>query len=136
MVAIVFRTISVQPDHDQLGDRSPKIAVLKDDAKAEVLAFSAFPAATDQDLVDQSHERLSKEVKRRPASWASSPATPPSSASSAPSWPTSTTDGEPATAATSPEAPWRCSTASAILTTSPSSHPGVTPSITSKPTAR
>ena len=56
MVAAVFRTIFAQPDpatvastwdqvRDQLGERFPKIAVLMDDAKAEVLAFSAFPRA-------------------------------------------------------------------------------------------
>ena len=56
MVAAVFRTIFAQPDpatvaatwdqvRDQLGDRFPKIAVLMDDARAEVLAFTAFPRA-------------------------------------------------------------------------------------------
>jgi putative transposase len=56
MVAAVFRTIFAQPDpdtvastwdqvRDQLGGRFPKIAVLMDDAKAEVLAFTAFPRA-------------------------------------------------------------------------------------------
>src|SRR4029079_7132281 len=56
MVAAVFRTIFAQPDaatvaatwdqvHDQLGDRFPKIAVLMDDAKTEVLAFTSFPRA-------------------------------------------------------------------------------------------
>ena len=65
MVAAVFRTIFAQPDpdtvastwdqvRDQLGDRFPKIAVLMDDARAEVLAFTAFPRAHwTQDLVDQ-----------------------------------------------------------------------------------
>ena len=65
MVAAVFRTIFAQPDpdtvastwdqvRDQLADRFPKIAVLMDDARAEVLAFSAFPRSPlDQDLVDQ-----------------------------------------------------------------------------------
>jgi putative transposase len=56
MVAAVFRTIFARPDpdsvaatwdqvRDQLGDRFPKIAALMDDAKAEVLAFTAFPRA-------------------------------------------------------------------------------------------
>ena len=46
----MFRTIFAQPDPDtvattwdQVRDRFPKITVLLDDAKAEVLAFSAFP---------------------------------------------------------------------------------------------
>jgi putative transposase len=57
MVAAVFRTIFAQPDaatveatwdlvRDQLlADRFPKIGPLMDDAKAEVLAFTAFPGA-------------------------------------------------------------------------------------------
>ena len=64
MVAAVFRTIFAQPApetvastwdqvRDQLGHRFPKIAVLMDDAKAEVLAFSAFPERTRPSLVDQ-----------------------------------------------------------------------------------
>ena len=39
---------------DQLADRFPKIGVLMDDARAEVLAFSAFaPRPLDEDLVDE-----------------------------------------------------------------------------------
>ena len=77
MVAAVFRTIFAQPDpdtvattwdqvRDQLGDRFPKIAVLMDDAKAEVLAFSAFPRAHWTKVWSTNPlERLNKEVKRR-----------------------------------------------------------------------
>jgi putative transposase len=77
MVAAVFRTIFAQPDpatvaatwdqvRDQLGDRFPKIAVLMDDAKAEVLAFSAFPRAHWVKIWSTNPlERLNKEVKRR-----------------------------------------------------------------------
>ena len=77
MVAAVFRTIFAQPDpatvastwdqvRDQLGDRFPKIAVLMDDAKAEVLAFSAFPRAHWTKIWSTNPlERLNKEVKRR-----------------------------------------------------------------------
>jgi transposase-like protein len=54
MVAAVFRTIFAQPDaatvastwdevRDQLTVRFPRIGDLMDTAKAEVLAFSAFP---------------------------------------------------------------------------------------------
>jgi putative transposase len=77
MVAAVFRTIFAQPDpatvdatwdqvRDQLGDRFPKIAVLMDDAKAEVLAFSAFPRTHWTKIWSTNPlERLNKEVKRR-----------------------------------------------------------------------
>ena len=77
MVAAVFRTIFAQPDadtvattwdqvRDQLGDRFPKIAVLMDDAKAEVLAFTSFPRAHWVKVWSTNPlERLNKEVKRR-----------------------------------------------------------------------
>ena len=77
MVAAVFRTIFAQPDpatvastwdqvRDQLGERFPKIAVLMDDAKAEVLAFSTFPRAHWTKVWSTNPlERLNKEVKRR-----------------------------------------------------------------------
>ena len=56
MVAAVFRTIFAQPDahavsaawdevRDQLAASFPKAGPLMDDAKAEVLAFAAFPRA-------------------------------------------------------------------------------------------
>ena len=77
MVAAVFRTIFAQPDpttvsatwdqvRDQLADRFPKIGLLMDDAKAEVLAFSAFPRAHwTKTWSTNPLERLNKEVKRR-----------------------------------------------------------------------
>ena len=77
MVAAVFRTIFAQPDpetvastwdqvRDQLADRFPKIAVLMDDANAEVLAFAAFPRAHWAKMWSTNPlERLNKEVKRR-----------------------------------------------------------------------
>jgi transposase-like protein len=77
MVAAVFRTIFAQPDattvsttwdqvRDQLGDRFPKITVLMDDAKTEVLAFTAFPRAHWVKVWSTNPlERLNKEVKRR-----------------------------------------------------------------------
>jgi transposase-like protein len=50
---------------DQLGDRFPKIGVLMDDAKAEVLAFSSFPRAHWTKVWSTNPlERLNKEVKR------------------------------------------------------------------------
>src|SRR3954454_13104864 len=56
MVAAVFRTIFAQPDattvaatweevRDQLTKSFPRIGSLMDDAKTEVLAFTAFPRA-------------------------------------------------------------------------------------------
>ena len=51
---------------DQLADRFPKIAALMDDAKAEVLAFTAFPRAHWTKIWSTNPlERLNKEVKRR-----------------------------------------------------------------------
>jgi putative transposase len=77
MVAAVFRTIFAQPNaeavastwdqvRDQLADRFPKIGVLMDDARAEVLAFSSFPRAHWVKIWSTNPlERLNKEVKRR-----------------------------------------------------------------------
>ena len=77
MVAAVFRTIFAQPDadtvastwdqvRDQLADRFPKIAALMDDAKAEVLAFTAFPRAHWTKIWSTNPlERINKEIKRR-----------------------------------------------------------------------
>jgi putative transposase len=65
MVAAVFRTIFAQPNaaavsaawdqvRDQLAASFPKAGPLMDDAKAEVLAFTAFPRAhRGEDLVEQ-----------------------------------------------------------------------------------
>src|SRR5262245_32480567 len=76
MVAAVFRTIFAQPDadtvsstwdqvRDQLAGRFPRIAVLMDDAKAEVLAFTGFPRAHWVKVWSTNPlERLNNEVKR------------------------------------------------------------------------
>ncbi len=73
----MFRTIFAQPDpdtvastwdhvRDQLGDRFPKIALLMDDAKTEVLAFAGFPRSHWTKIWSTNPlERLNKEVKRR-----------------------------------------------------------------------
>ena len=51
---------------DQLADRFPKIAVQMDDARAEVLAFSAYPRAHWTKIWPTNPlEWLNKEVKRR-----------------------------------------------------------------------
>jgi putative transposase len=77
MVAAVFCTIFVQPDpatvaaswdevRRQLAGRFPKFGTLMDNAKPEVLAFSAFarshwPKIGSPDPL----ERVNKEIKRR-----------------------------------------------------------------------
>jgi len=77
MVAAVFRTIFAQPDpkavaatwdevRDQLAGRVPKIGALMDGAKAEVLAFTAFPRAHWPKIWSTNPlERVNKEIKRR-----------------------------------------------------------------------
>ena len=77
MVAAVFRTIFAQPDaktvaatwdevRDQLAARFPKIGPLMDEAKAEVLAFTAFPRSHWSKIWSTNPlERVNKEIKRR-----------------------------------------------------------------------
>ena len=77
MVAAVFRTIFAQPDpatveatwdsvRDQLAGRFLKIGALMDEAKAEVLAFTAFPRAHWTRIWSTNPlERVNKEIKRR-----------------------------------------------------------------------
>ncbi len=77
MAAAVFRTIFAQPDatavteawdqvKDQLAASFPKAGPLMADAKAEVLAFGAFPRAHWQKIWSTNPlERINKEIKRR-----------------------------------------------------------------------
>ena len=77
MVAAVFRTIFAQPDpaavnrsweevRDQLAATFAKVGPLMDDAKAEVLAFTAFPKAHWRKIWSTNPlERVNKEIKRR-----------------------------------------------------------------------
>ena len=77
MVAAVFRTIFAQPDPDavattwetvreQLAAAVPKIGPLMDTAKAEVLAFTAFPRSHWPKVWSTNPlERINKEIKRR-----------------------------------------------------------------------
>jgi putative transposase len=74
MVAAVFRTIFAQPDaqtvaatwddvRNQLAARFPRIAPLMDEAKAEVLAFTAFPRAHWSKIWSTNPlERVNKEI--------------------------------------------------------------------------
>jgi putative transposase len=77
MVAAVFRTIFAQPDpdavstawdevRDQLAKSFPKVGLLMDQAKSEVLAFTAFPKAHWRKIWSTNPlERVNKEIKRR-----------------------------------------------------------------------
>jgi putative transposase len=77
MVAAVFRTIFAQPDPatvaatwdsvgDQLAAAFPKIGPLMDEAKPEVLAFTAFPRSHWPKVWSTNPlERVNKEIKRR-----------------------------------------------------------------------
>lgn len=77
MAAAVFRTIFAQPDADavtaawdQVGDQLaasfPKVGPLMADARSEVLAFTAFPAAHWQKIWSTNPlERINKEIKGR-----------------------------------------------------------------------
>ena len=74
MVAAVFRTIFAQPDaatvaatwdevRDQLAKSFPKIGPLMDEAKTEVLAFTAFPRAHWSKIWSTNPlERVNKEI--------------------------------------------------------------------------
>ena len=77
IVASMFRMIFSAPDpeavdstwdevRDRLAGSFPKIGPLMDDAKAEVLAFTAFPKAHWQKIWSTNPlERINKEIKRR-----------------------------------------------------------------------
>lgn len=77
MVASMFRMIFSAPDaeavhatwegvRDRLAASFPKIGPLMDDARAEVLAFTAFPKAHWQKIWSTNPlERINKEIKRR-----------------------------------------------------------------------
>ena len=77
MVAALFRTIFAQPDpqavsaaweevRDQLTRSFPKVGPLMDSAKAEVLAFTAFPRSHWVKIWSNNPlERINKEIKRR-----------------------------------------------------------------------
>ena len=77
MVAAVFRTAFAQPDaaaasqawdqvRDQLAAIFPKIGPLMDDAKTEVLEFTAFPRSHWTKIWSTNPiERINREIKRR-----------------------------------------------------------------------
>jgi hypothetical protein len=93
-----------------------------DTAKAEVLAFTAFPRGHWAKIWSTNPlERINREIKRRARVVGIFSNSPASSASSAPCSTTSTTSGKSLTAATFPKAPWPRSTRSVILEPSPPS---------------
>jgi transposase-like protein len=77
MVAAAIRTIFAQPDRDHveaqfdeittmLGHQFPVVADMLGDARADLLAFSSFPAAHWKKIWSTNPlERLNKEIKRR-----------------------------------------------------------------------
>ena len=89
MAAAVFRTVFAQPEaetvaaiwdevRDQLAARFAKIGPLMDDAKTEVLAFTAFPRAHWSKIWSTNPSSGStRRSNAAPASSGSSPTTPP-----------------------------------------------------------
>src|SRR4051812_43992422 len=133
MVAAVFRTIFAQPDagtvaatwdevRDQLAARFPKIGPLMDEAKSEVLAFTVFPRAHWSKIWSTNPlERVNKEIKRRarvvgifPNDAAVTRLVGAVLADMHEEW-------QSGDRRTSPKAPWRCSSRTAILAPSPRS---------------
>jgi putative transposase len=81
------------------------------EAKDDLLAFTGFPVSHWKKIWSTSPlERLNKEIKRRTGVVGVFPTPPPCFAWPARSWSRRTTNGRSPTAATSPKAPWPCST--------------------------
>jgi len=110
-VATMVRTIFDQPDADSAGEqftravdtiaaRFADAATHLDDARDDLLAFSAFPHEIWRQIWSNNpQERLNKEIRRRTTWSGSSPTVQRSSGSSAPCWPSRPTNG-PSNAAT------------------------------------
>lgn len=98
---------AVHTQYDKLLDQTehtlPDVHAHLDDARDEVLAFTAFPRDVWRQIWFNPNEHLAAK-SAAPTSSASSPTAPRSSGSSAPSWPNSTTNG-PTDAATSASTP-------------------------------
>jgi putative transposase len=110
-------TASVHAQFDRVLDallgKLPRVGEHLETARADILAFTAFPKEVWRQVWSNNpNERLNREIRRRTESSGSSPTAPRSSDSSAPSWPNSTTTG-PRDAATSDSTSWpgrRCRT--------------------------
>ncbi len=80
---------------DRLTDKLPKVAEHLEAARADILAFTAFPPEIWKQIWSNNpNERLNKEIRRAATSSESSPTATRSSDSSAPCWPSNMTNGQ------------------------------------------
>ncbi|GAB3883251.1 IS256-like element IS1553 family transposase [Terrabacter terrigena] len=143
MVAAVFRTIFAHPeanavaatwDHvrDELSVRFPKIGPLMDEAKTEVLAFTAIPRAHWTKIWSNNPiERLNREINRRARVVGIFPNGPAVIRLVGAVLADAHDEWQVADRRSSPKRPWRCCTRPAILTPPPSpaarEHRGTSP---------
>uniref|UniRef100_UPI00384CEBAF transposase n=1 Tax=Streptomyces malaysiensis TaxID=92644 RepID=UPI00384CEBAF len=133
-VMTLLRTVFEQPDAQairtqmdhvigQLQGRFPATATHLEEAREDLLAFAICPrAAWKQIWSNNPQERLDKEIRRAPTSWASFPTAPRSPAWSPLHWPSRPTNG-PGSAATSARPSSPNATPPAPLSRTPTAHP-------------